>query len=80
MVKEFADASFSLKEGEVSDIVRTSFGYHIIKLLERRGGAPLSFEDVKGKIRKILFNEELERGIKGLMRDLKAKDKVNILI
>ncbi len=36
-VKEFEEAVFRLQEGQVSDIVRTQFGYHIIQLIERRG-------------------------------------------
>ncbi|MFN4121884.1 MAG: peptidylprolyl isomerase [Flavobacteriales bacterium] len=50
MVPEFEKAAFALKrEGEVAPPVRTSFGYHIIKLLERKG-IP-SFDEVKGELK-----------------------------
>ena len=37
LVKEFEETAFSLKEGEISNIIRTQFGFHIIQLIERQG-------------------------------------------
>jgi peptidyl-prolyl cis-trans isomerase D len=50
MVKPFADASFSMKEGEISDIVETEFGFHIIRLTGVRPGAGRPFEAVRAEI------------------------------
>jgi peptidyl-prolyl cis-trans isomerase D len=50
MTKPFSDAAFSMKPGEVSGVVETEFGYHIIKLAEVRGGGKKPFEAVKASI------------------------------
>jgi peptidyl-prolyl cis-trans isomerase D len=50
MVKPFEEAAFKLKKGEVSDLVRTSFGYHIIKVEDVKEARTKSLEEVKGQI------------------------------
>jgi peptidyl-prolyl cis-trans isomerase D len=51
MVKEFETAAFAMKPGEISPVVKTQFGYHIIKLEDRKAAGQRPFEEVRGEIR-----------------------------
>jgi len=57
MVPEFEEAAFSLKVGELSKIVKTKFGYHIILVIEKKEPSTMSFDDVKERIKQ-RFNQK----------------------
>src|SRR6058998_2319115 len=67
-----------LKVGGISQPVATSFGYHIVKLVDRASGTPLSFEDAKDQVREELLNEKRRRRYEELVASLRAKAKLRV--
>ncbi len=61
LVPQFEAAAYALKPGEISGLVRTRFGYHIVLLLETKEARQQSFEEVKGQIMAMLRSELLGR-------------------
>jgi parvulin-like peptidyl-prolyl isomerase len=56
---DFAKAAFSLKNGELSDVVSTTVGVHLIVVTERQEGKASRFEEVQATVREIAMDEEL---------------------
>lgn len=73
MVPQFSDAAFGMKTGEVSDKpVKTSFGYHVIKVEDRRKSAAPPLADVKDQITNQIGQELVAQ----MVKDLQAKAKI----
>lgn len=68
MVKAFADAAFALKKGEVSEPVQSQFGWHVIKLEDRRKKEIPTFNDVKEKLKKQTEEKKLAAYVEELMK------------
>ena len=75
MVEPFAAAAFALKVGQVSDPVKTPFGYHIIKVTEVKKGNDVKFDDVKQAIKQNLMEEKAQVLIRQLLEKAKIEYK-----
>jgi peptidyl-prolyl cis-trans isomerase SurA len=78
MVPEFEKAVYSLKEGAISDIVETEYGYHIIKVEEVMTGRTLPLKDVKNKIQFILSNKKQKTAYDEWMGELRESAFIEI--
>jgi peptidyl-prolyl cis-trans isomerase SurA len=77
LLPSFEKEALRLQAGEVSGIVRTEFGFHIIKLTDRKGGT-LSFEEVKERVRAEYYERETEAALKKYLATLKEKAIIEI--
>lgn len=71
MVPEFEEAVFSLRPGQVSDIVETEYGYHIIKVEEVLLGKTLNLNDSRDRIYQILAMQKQRKAYEAWMNELK---------
>ncbi len=75
-LKPFEDAAFALKPGEVSVIIETSFGYHLIKVFDRKPETTIPYADVKERLGKYLKQKKANEEVDLYVEKLKGKAKV----
>ena len=76
MVEEFEDTVFNLNVGEISDVFRTRFGFHIARLYDRKPGAVPALKEIKGHIVGQLAEQMRGKAIDEFVDRLKAKAKI----
>lgn len=80
MVPAFEETAFALEVGEVSEVIETQFGYHIVQVTERIPAQTQSFEDSRERIRQFLTEEERNTSAQAYVQELRGAAEVEELI
>jgi peptidyl-prolyl cis-trans isomerase C len=80
MVKPFEEAAFSMKTNEVSGLIETRFGYHLLKVYDKKPEQTLAYAEVKDRIAQRLKQEKIEKAANEYVENLKKDAKIEKLL
>jgi peptidyl-prolyl cis-trans isomerase C len=80
MVPPFEKAAFALKTGESSDIVETQFGYHIIKVTEKKAAETVAFDVVRPRIEDYLKAQKVKAAVGDYLAETRKSAKIEVLL
>lgn len=78
MVQPFEQAAFAMKVGDISEVVETQFGYHIIKLTDKKDGEAPKLEEITDKITAFLKGQKTQKAVFDFVTKLRKEAKVEI--
>ena len=80
MMPDFEKSAFSLPVGGISEPIRTKFGWHVLKVEERRSLAAPPLDEVKDKLREAMLRSQLEKYTDQYVQELRAGAVVDVKI
>jgi peptidyl-prolyl cis-trans isomerase C len=80
MVPAFSQAAFSLKPGEISGVVTTEFGYHIIKVTDKKAAATVPYDQVSGRIVEFLTSQKKQERAEQFVEAAKKRARIEVLV
>jgi parvulin-like peptidyl-prolyl isomerase len=76
MVPEFEKTVFALEKGEISEPIRTQFGWHVIKKVDEREAGQVDFEEVEPQLESRLRNQRVQQAVQGLLTSLRSEKEI----
>ena len=79
MPQDIEKAAFSLKVGQISEIIETDIGFHILKVEEKRASRQVSFDEIKEKLKNELTESMQKNRLEGLIKRLRENAKIQYI-
>lgn len=76
MVEPFEEAAFSLETGEISPVVETQFGYHVLQVTDHEPEKTMAYDEVKGRLEEVLLREKTKEGTDQYIDELRKSAEI----